>query len=119
MKFQTNKQDIKNVYDNMERYKNTAEVLSNHKMSVKYEIHEIKQTIDSISYEEEHGYYIAPIDTKDFIYDISKEKEYDHIFVVARMEDEAGTMSIPINGNWVGLRCNGYVWGGLFYYQNK
>lgn len=119
MKFETNKQDIKNVYNNMERYKNTAEGLSDNQMSVEYEIYEIDSPITTISYENEHGYYIAPKDTKDYIYEIAKEKEFDHIFVVARMEDEAGTMSIPIEGNWVGLRSNGYVWCWIFYHKNQ
>ena len=87
----------------MERYKNAATTMSKNQMSVKYDIHEINEPVTTISYEDEHGYYIAPTDTEDLIYDIAKEKEYDHIFVVARMEDESGTYSIPIKGNWVGL----------------
>ena len=87
----------------MERYKNVATEMSENQMSVTYKIHEIEEPLTTISYEEEHGYYIDPYDTKDLIYDIVQENEYDHIFIVARMEDESGTYSIPIKGNWVGL----------------
>ena len=103
MQFITNSTDIENVYENMERYKTSIEDMSSNQMSITYRIHEIDTPVTTISHEEEHGYYIDPVNTKDIIYDLVKENEYDHIFVVARMEDETGTYSIPINGNWVGL----------------
>lgn len=119
MQFKTNTEDIKNVYENMERYKNTVATMSNNQMSVKYTIHEIEEPVTTISYEEEHGYYLDPNNTKHLIYDTIEKNEYDHVFVVARMEDEKGTYSIPIKGNWVGLRGNGYIWNRVFNNKNK
>ena len=118
-KFTVNAEDIRNVYENMERYKNTVAEMSNKQMSVKYGIHEIDEPVTTISYDPEHGYYISPNDTKSLIYDLILENEYDHVFVVARMEDERGTYSIPIKGNWVGLRSNGYIWNRIFNCKNK
>lgn len=117
--FAVNREDIKNVYENMERYKTTAATMSNNQMSIKYDIYEIEEPVTTISYDEEHGYYIAPDDTKNLIYDKIKENEYDHVFIVARMEDEQGKYSIPIKGNWVGLRSNGYIWNRIFNCKNK
>jgi hypothetical protein len=114
-----NQEDIKNVYENMERYKNTAAAMSNNLMSVKYDVYEIDEPVTTISYDEEHGYYIDPSDTKDLIYDTIYQNEYDHVFVVARMEDENGVSSIPIKGNWVGLRSNRHIWNRLFNSKNK
>lgn len=118
-KFITNSNDIKNIYSNMERYRNTVATMSRNQMSVIYRIHEIETPLTSISYDEEHGYYISPSDTKDLIYDLVQEYEYDHIFVVARMEDPNGEYAIPIKGNWIGLRSNGYVWNRILNNKNK
>lgn len=119
MKFRTNSEDIRNVYENMLRYKQTAAEISNNKMSVKYDVFEIEEPVTTISYDEEHGYYISPDDTKGLIYDKIKENEYDHVFVVVRMEDEKGEFTIPIKGNWVGLRSNGHLWNRIFNSKNK
>ena len=99
----TNSEDIRNVNLNMERYKEDCYNFSNKEMTVNYEILEIDTPITTITYSDEHGYYLSYYDVKDEIYDIVKQKQYDHIFVVCRMEDEEGKTSIPINGNWIGL----------------
>ena len=101
--FKVNGIDKENVELNMERYKRDCNLFTNGLMKVDYEINEIKEPITTISYSEEHGYYIDYKDVKDAIYDIVKEKEYDHIFVICRMEDDEGTSTIPIKDNWIGL----------------
>ena len=37
------------------------------------------------------------------IYEKIQQKQYDHVFVVCRMEDDTGDTSIPIIDNWIGL----------------
>ena len=72
-------------------------------MKISYDIIEIDEPIKTISYADEHGYYFSYMDVKDYVYDIAKEKQYDHIYVVCRMEDDEGNISIPIHDNWIGL----------------
>ncbi len=95
--------DKENVKLNMERYKDDCYQFSNKKMTVTYDTYEIEEPITTISYSEEHGYHILPNDVKEQIYPIVKQNEYDHIFVVCRMENDDGTMLIPIKENWIGL----------------
>lgn len=98
-----NLDDIDNARLNMERAKNDLYEYTGDKMVMNYEIQEVNTPITSVSYSEEHGYYLSYKDVKDAIYDIAKEKQYDHIYVVCRMENPDGTSSIPIYDNWIGL----------------
>lgn len=112
-----NDEDIKLIKANMERFKNSCEELSNNKMKVEYKIHEIEEELTTISYAEEHGYYIDPFDVEEIIEEIVLENEYDHIFVAIRMGDVSKNIEIPVN-DWIGLRRNGFTWGRIFEHKN-
>ena len=99
----TNNEDIQNAQLNMERFKDICYKFSNKKMTVKYEMNIIDTPVTTISFDDECGNFLKYMDVKDLIYDIVKEKEYDHIFVVCRMENEEGNVSIPTIDNWIGL----------------
>lgn len=99
----TNLEDVENVRLNLARYKETCYEFSNKKLNVNYEMIEITEPLTRISYSDEHGYYFDYSDVKDLVYKTAVEKEFDHIIVVARMENEAGTLTIPIKDNWIGL----------------
>lgn len=101
--YNINSEDIKNVELNIERYKQDCYEFSEKRMQVNYEIIEVDTPITTISYSDEHGYFLADIDVRNAIYETVKQKEFDHIFVVCRMEDEEGNSSIPIKDNWIGL----------------
>ena len=64
---------------------------------------EIDKPVTRASYSEEHGYYFDYSDVKDLVYKTAVQKNFDHIIVVARMENDAGTLTIPIKDNWIGL----------------
>lgn len=98
-----NLNDIENIKLNMERYKETCYKISDKKLDIKYDIINIETPITTISYSDEHGYYLSYRDIKNLVYEKTKEKEYDHIFVVCRFESENGDISIPILNNWIGL----------------
>ena len=98
-----NEADIENVKLNLERFKNDCYNFSNNIMTVDYEIKEVTTPITTITYSEDHGYYVGYKDVKDAIYKDVQDNEYDHIFVICRMENEDGTVSIPIINNWIGL----------------
>lgn len=102
-KFNINSEDIDNMKLNLARFKDDCYQFSNQIMNINYEIIEIKEPVTSISYTEEHGYFLSYRDVSDLVYDIVKQKEYDHIFIVCRMEDVEGKQSIPRNDNWIGL----------------
>lgn len=99
----TNSADIENAKLNMSRFKDDCYNFSNKNMIVDYDIVEITEPITTISYSEEHGYYVSYKDVENAIYEAVKEKQYDHIFVVCRMEDDSGENKIPIYDNWIGL----------------
>ena len=101
--FKTNSEDIQNVKLNLQRFQDDCYNYSKKNMSVEYEIVEIDSPLTTISYSDEHGYYFNYTDVKDLIYEDAKQKQYDHVFVVCRMEDESGNTTIPIKDNWIGL----------------
>lgn len=95
--------------DNMQRFKNTVEELSQNKMKVNYDIIEISEPITSISYDDENAYYVNPTDVENLISKYMYQKEYDHIFVVVRFGELAKNIEIPVN-DWIGL-------GGMDYHN--
>lgn len=102
-KLNTNSEDVENVRLNLARYREDCYNFSKNKMIVNYEIVEIDTPVNTISYSEEHGYYLSYRDVKDLVYEKAKQENYDHIFVVCRMESDDGTISVPIYDNWIGL----------------
>ena len=99
-KYSMTEDDIEQINDCMERFKNSCYEMSNHQMTVSYKIIEIDEPITQLSYDESKGYYI---DTKDVSKQIDKylaEENFDHIYVCARLNDEDSC--IP-NKNWIGL----------------
>lgn len=115
MDFYMSSSDIQGVKSNMQRFKTSCESLSNGKMKVNYDICEINEPVTTISYSEEHGYYIDPYDVNYLIEDKIIENDYDYIFIVVRMGNEE--KQIPVN-DWIGLRQHGHIWNRLFEYKN-
>lgn len=99
--------DINSVKSNLSRMVETIRAMSNNQMTMTYDIFEIETPLTSLSYDESSGYYIDPADIKDVIEEYLDRKEYDYIFVAAKLDD--------INKNqtniqdWIGL-------GGMDYY---
>lgn len=106
LKFSMSNEDVKTMKDNMERLKSACSSLSDGKMSIEYDVIEIDKPITSISYDEEHGYYVDSVDVKDLIDSYVNKKDYDHIFIAVRLGDM--TKEIPVY-DWIGL-------GGMDYY---
>lgn len=115
MNFFMSNSDIQDVKSNMQRFKTSCENLSNKKMKLKYDIHEVNEPVTTISYSDEHGYYIDPYDVSRLIEDIVIENEYDYIFVAVRMGNDE--KHIPVN-DWIGLRKYGFIWNWLFKHKN-
>lgn len=99
----TNNEDIENVKLNLNRFSEDCYKYSNKIMTANCDLYHLETPLTTISYSEEHGYYISYNDIEKYLYNQMKEKEYDHIFVVCRMENEDGTLKIPIKENWIDL----------------
>lgn len=99
--------DISDMQQNMLRFKNTCQTLSNNQMSVEYDTFILKEPIKTLSYDKEHGYYVAPEDIKESIKPYLEQKEYDFIFVALRMGDLLHTQ-VTKTTHWAGL-------GGMDY----
>lgn len=99
--------DVQDMKDNMERLKDSIKKLSNYQMTIDYDIIEMNEPIDSVTYDEENGYYVAPSDVASKIENYVKQGEYDYIYIAVKFgsilheELEGG-------GDWVGL-------GGMDY----
>lgn len=106
LKFSMSREDIETMKNNMKRLETACYELSDGKMSIDYEVIEIDKPITSVSYDEEHGYYVDPVNVKDLIDSYVKKEDYDHIFVAVRLGDM--TSEIPVY-DWIGL-------GGMDYY---
>lgn len=115
MDFTMSLSDIENIKSDMKRFQTSCKKMSNNQMQVEYDIYEIDNPITTISYSDEHGYYIDPYDINDVIEDKVLEKEYDYIFAAIRMGNEK--KAIPVK-DWIGLRKYGLIWCWIFKYKN-
>ena len=99
--------DIEKIKSNIERFKISANYLSDDKMTVEYDIYEIDEPVQTITYSDEHGYYLDPEDVKDLVKEDLSREEYDYIFVAVRLGDMDENIEIPVY-DWIGLRRNGF-----------
>jgi len=100
--------DIDSVENNMKRLVNTFRNLSANQMTIEYDIINIKTPLTTISYDEEHEYYIDPGDAKKLIEEYVQKEEYDYIFVATKLGDLNENKTILVH-DWIGL-------GGMDYY---
>jgi hypothetical protein len=100
LKLSMSQNDVYNMKDIIERFENSCRALSNSQMTAKCDIYEIDEPISNISYSEEFGYYIDPVDVKDQLESYLENKNYAHIFVVVRLGDLDKNIEIPIY-DWI------------------
>ncbi len=74
-------------------------------MTVTYKIVLVDEPINSISYNEDYGYYVAAENIKDILkkYVDNADEEYDHIFVSYKLGEDLHEERIK-TGDWIGLR---------------
>lgn len=101
--------DIEEIRSNLSRVINTIKEMSGNQMSMTYEIFEIDKPLKSLSYDEEHEYYIDVADVKDMLEEYTSKKEYDYIFVATRFGDLNENTNVLVH-DWIGL-------GGMDYYN--
>lgn len=99
--------DIQDLKDDMARFKDSIKTMSHNKMSVTYDIYTINEPIQSLSYDEENGYYVSVEDVHEYIKSYVEQNEYDHIYIGIRMANlQKG--SDTLTNDWIGL-------GGMQY----
>lgn len=99
--------DKKDIKANIQRLPNTFRELSNNQMTMTCDIFEIKDTLKTISYEDENEYFVDPGDVKNLIKKYVDQKEYDYIFVAVRLGN-INSKNVLVH-DWIGL-------GGMDYY---
>lgn len=77
--------DINDIRDTIQRFSSSCNALSRGKMSAKYDVYEIDTPLNSLSYDKEFAYYVAPEDIEEQIKDVISNGDYDHIFAVIRL----------------------------------
>lgn len=80
-------------------------------MDVSYKVINITKPLESISYTEENGYYVSPMDVQELIQEYIEKKEFDHIFIAVKLGDVLHTDEV---GDWIGLRRYGILWVRIF-----
>lgn len=99
--------DIADIESNVRRFPTAIKELSNGQMTAECEIIRINEPLKTISYDVENEYYIDPKDVKSLIEKYIDRKEYDYIFVAARLGNtNKGNILVH---DWIGL-------GGMDYY---
>lgn len=99
-RFNMSTADKQKARENVTRFTKSCQILSNNQMTAECDIIEIDEPLTTISYSNEHGYYIDAQDVRKMIGKTVLEKEYDYIFVVARMGNDQ--RAIPVK-DWIGL----------------
>ena len=105
--------DINDMKNNAKRFENSINSLSNKSMSAECDIYEIDIPVRTVTYSEEFGYYLDPLDVKDIIGEYLNNKEYDYIFVAVKLGDLSQNLEIPVY-DWIGLRKYGFKWNRIF-----
>ena len=107
LKLKMSMNDIESMKENIERFKDSISVLSNGKMTVDYDVYQIYDSVNSVTYSEEYGYYLNPSDVAEIIKPYLSKEEYDYIFVAVRLGDRDEDIEIQVN-DWIGLRRYGF-----------
>ena len=97
-----NTTELSAINKSFRMFESTLSTLSKNKINANCTMIEINEPITSLSYDEQNGYYIGEKDVYTQIKQYVKENEYDHIFVCAKLPDQA-EMNNPDATNWIGL----------------
>lgn len=95
------KQDIANMQDTIKRFENATQKMSNGKMTAECDIYKKTTPIDTLTYDEQYGYYVAPETVEKQIKDEIDKNNYDHIFIIFKLDDKEVK-------DWVGLGSMDY-----------
>lgn len=95
-------EEIDLMIDDFNRFKNSIKTLSGNQMTANIKIYEVDSPIESLSYDEENGYYVSSKDVENLIDDTVNDNKFDHIFVAVKFGDTIKSNSTHSN-DWIGL----------------
>lgn len=93
--------DIADMRNTIQRFENACAELSENKMSATCDVYSINDSITTLSYDDEYGYYVSPEDVEEYINSTINTNDYDHIFIIFKLGDET------VN-DWIGLGAMDY-----------
>ena len=102
VKLSLNNEDINDIKSSFKRFETSLGELSKGKITANCTVIELQDTIKTMSYSEENGYYVAPRDISNILDKYIQEGKYDHIFVSFKTGDLNKNIEIPTN-DWIGL----------------
>ena len=101
--------DINDITANIQRLPESMKELSNGKVIMNCDVISISDPVTTISYDEENEYYLDPKDVKNAIQKYLDKKEYDYIYIIARLGNLNEDNNTVLVHDWIGL-------GGMDYY---
>lgn len=75
----------KDIVSTINRFSRACESMSNGKMTANCDIYRITEPLNTLSYDDEFGYYVAPENVESQIKEFIDEGDYDHIFVIVKL----------------------------------
>lgn len=101
---QMSQDEINTLISNMRRCEKSIKTISNNQINITPIVYKMKEPITSISYDEDNGYYINPLDVSDQIKEIVEKERFDHIYVAMKLGSIVKEENNVID--WIGLRRN-------------
>lgn len=107
VKLSMTQDDISDIRETIQRFKNTVGQASNNKMSADCDIYIKDEAISKLTYDNEFGYFVAAEDIENSIKETIENNNYDHIFAIIRLGNDKYLNDIQIN-DWIGLGSMDY-----------
>lgn len=98
--------DISDMRTTIRRFESACIEMSQGKMTAKCDTYRISEPITTLSYEEQYGYFVAPEDVETQIKSTINTNNYDHIFIIFKLDDD------NVN-DWIGLGAMDYYGVGF------
>lgn len=104
--------ELQNIELDIERFEKACKTLSGNRMTANCDIIYIDEPLTSITFSEETGYFASAYDCQSLIDDYVENADYDHIFMIIKLDSEKYQDTIEIH-NWVGLGYMDYFGTGF------
>ena len=100
-KYSLSEENVADIQDTIRRFERSAQSMSGNKMTANCDIYRKSTPINSLSYDEQYGYYVAPEVIEAQIKEDIDTNNYDHIFIIFKLDDNQVK-------DWVGLGSMDY-----------
>lgn len=98
--------DVTDMRDTIGRFEIACSEMSKGKMTATCDTYKINEPITTLSYDEEYGYFVAPEDIEAQIKSTINTNDYDHIFIIFKLDSEEVK-------DWIGLGAMDYYGVGF------